>query len=152
MRILFILFIVIPIVEMWVLIQVGARIGALPTIGLVLLTAVIGVALLRAQGLSTLLRANQRMNAGQIPAREMGEGLFLAVGGALLLTPGFVTDGLGFMCLIPGVRRWLLKSLMKRVQVRQFGGTGPFDQEPFEPGPKGRKDSRTIEGEYRRDD
>lgn len=153
MPILFVLFIVVPILEMWVLIEVGSRIGALPTIGLVFLTAVVGVTLLRQQGLSTILRANQRLRTGEIPATEMGEGIFLAVGGALLLTPGFVTDGVGFACLIPGVRRWLLKRILKRVRVVQFGGgAGPFDREPFEPGKENDPKSRTIEGEYRRDD
>lgn len=137
---------------MWVLIQVGALIGAFPTIGLVFLTAIVGLALLRQQGLSTLLRANQRMSSGEIPAREMGEGIFLAIGGALLLTPGFITDSVGFACLIPAVRRWLLKGLMKRMRVTQFGGPGPLDQGPFNPEGGKRKDSHTIEGEYRRDD
>src|SRR5690606_19661020 len=101
---LFLLFVLTPIVEMWVLIKVGGVIGALPTIGLVLLTAVIGLALLRMQGFATLLRARQKMEEGQLPAKELVEGIFLAVGGALLLTPGFVTDALGFACLLPGTR------------------------------------------------
>lgn len=166
MPILFVLFIVIPILEMWLLITVGSHIGALPTIGLVFLTAVIGVALLRQQGVATLLRANQRMRSGEIPAIEMGEGIFLAVGGALLLTPGFITDAVGFACLIPGIRRWLLGRILKHVKVVQYGTgpRGPFDRDPFgrspvERGPLERdpsrgqdRDSRTIEGEYRRDD
>ena len=90
MRFLFALFIAIPILEMVVLIQVGQQIGALWTIVLVLLTAFIGINLLRYQGLSTLSRATWRMQSGQIPAQEMLEGILLAVGGALLLTPGFV--------------------------------------------------------------
>lgn len=107
MRILFLLFIIIPVLEMWLLITIGQVIGALPTIGLVLLTAIIGVNLLRAQGLSTLTRAQERMASGAIPAQEMAEGMALAVGGALLLTPGFATDAFGFACLIPVTRKWL---------------------------------------------
>lgn len=156
MPLVFLLFIIIPLVELWLLIKVGSLIGALPTVGLVFLTAVIGVTLLRQQGLSTLLRANRRMQSGEIPATEMGEGIFLAVGGALLLTPGFMTDAVGFACLIPGVRRWLLKRLMKHVKVVGFGGPGQF-QGPHGPGGYGPgrprpRDSHTIEGEYRRDD
>lgn len=113
MRLLFILFVVMPIVEMIILIKVGGMIGALPTIGLVLLTATIGVGLLRQQGLSTLTRAQDKMRTGQLPASEMVEGLFLAVGGALLLTPGFVTDAIGFACLIPGIRQLLFKAAAK---------------------------------------
>ena len=108
------LFILIPILEMWLLIQVGSHIGALATIGLVLLTAMIGLALLRQQGFATLLRANQKMEAGQLPAQEIVDGLFLAVGGALLLTPGFFTDAIGFICLIPGLRKLLLGRLVDR--------------------------------------
>lgn len=159
------LFIVMPIVEMTVLIKVGGMIGALNTIGLVLLTAVIGAALLRQQGLSTLLRANQRLNSGELPAREVAEGLILAVGGALLLTPGFVTDGIGFLCLMPGSRQWLAGQALKRMVVAGQSGTfsfragsGPFGpgQGPFGPGgdpfgtqrgPSGQDD--IIEGEYR---
>lgn len=159
------LFIVMPIVEMVVLIKVGGMIGALNTVGLVLLTAVIGAALLRQQGLSTLLRANQRLNSGELPAREVAEGLILAVGGALLLTPGFVTDTIGFLCLLPGSRQWLAGHALKRMMVSgQSGsftfraGSGPFGpgQGPFGPGadplntgsgPGGRDD--IIEGEYR---
>lgn len=107
------LFILIPILEMWLLIQVGSHIGALATIGLVLLTAMIGLALLRQQGFATLLRANQKMEAGQLPAQEIVDGLFLAVGGALLLTPGFFTDAIGFICLIPGLRKLLLGRLVQ---------------------------------------
>ncbi len=107
MRFLLLFFIVVPIAEMWILIEVGQSLGALPTILLVMLTAAIGIALLRRQGVATLTRAQQRMEAGQLPAQEMVEGIALAVGGALLLTPGFVTDALGFACLIPASRRKL---------------------------------------------
>ena len=114
MRFLFALFIAIPILEMVVLIQVGQQIGALWTIVLVLLTAFIGINLLRYQGLSTLSRATWRMQSGQIPAQEMLEGILLAVGGALLLTPGFVTDTVGFLLLLPFTRQFFASRLMGR--------------------------------------
>ena len=117
MQILFICFLIIPIVEMWVLIEVGSFIGTLFTVGLVLLTAVIGVSLLKKQGLSTFIKANQRMQAGQMPVTEMGEGLMLAVAGALLVTPGFVTDSIGFMLLTPGIRKILAKSMLTKMMV-----------------------------------
>jgi UPF0716 protein FxsA len=110
---LLLLFVLMPIVEMWLLIEVGARIGAIPTIGLVLLTAVVGLGLLRQQGFDTLTRVNQRMERGELPAEEVFEGLFLAVGGALLLTPGFVTDSVGFACLLPFTRKWMASYWMK---------------------------------------
>ncbi len=108
------LFMLIPIVEMWILIEVGGWIGALPTIGLVVLTAMIGLSLLKQQGLSTLLRARRKMDEGAIPASELVSGVMIAVGGALLLTPGFVTDALGFALLIPQTRQWLLFKLIDR--------------------------------------
>ena len=108
------LFMLIPIVEMWILIEVGGWIGALPTIGLVVLTATIGLSLLKEQGLSTLLRARRKMDEGAIPASELVSGVMIAVGGALLLTPGFVTDALGFALLIPQTRQWLLFKLIDR--------------------------------------
>lgn len=167
MPILLALFIITPIAEMWVLIQVGIRIGALSTIGLVFLTAVIGLALLRQQGLSTLFRANQRMQAGQLPAQEMGEGIFLAIGGALLLTPGFITDVIGFSCLIPTVRQWMIGRFLKRrglssaaffeTQTSQ-GSSQSSSQSSTGASSKtktqrdDREPGRVIEGEYRRDD
>ena len=103
-----IVFMLVPIAEMWILIEVGGWIGALPTIALVVVTATVGLSLLKRQGLSTLLSARQKMNEGSIPATELVSGVMLAVGGALLLTPGFVTDAVGFVLLIPQTRQWLL--------------------------------------------
>ena len=123
MRVLLILFIVIPIVEMWLLIEVGSHIGAFNTIGLVLLTAFIGVILLRRQGVSTLLRARQRLNQGQVPAREMVDGLFLGIAGALLLTPGFFTDAIGFICLVPGARTLVISFFCQHIRFRTFKTT-----------------------------
>jgi UPF0716 protein FxsA len=115
MRVLLMLFVLVPIIEMWVLIEVGSKIGALPTIGLVLLTACIGLALLRKQGAGALARAQEKLRAQQMPVREMADGLFFAVGGALLLTPGFVTDAIGFACLTPGVRTLLMSAIAKQL-------------------------------------
>lgn len=145
MRFLLLLFITVPIIEMVILIQVGGIIGALPTVGLVMLTAVIGVWLLRLQGLITLQRVQARLAAGEIPETELLEGVMLLVGGALLLTPGFVTDAIGFTCLLPGLRRpiarWLIdRSVFGAINVVQGGGW---------------QDTRghtTIEGEFNEED
>ena len=109
-----IVFVLVPVAEMWILIEVGGWIGALPTIALVVVTATVGLSLLKRQGLSTLLSARQKMNEGSIPATELVSGVMLAVGGALLLTPGFVTDAVGFVLLIPQTRQWLLFKLIDR--------------------------------------
>ncbi len=112
--ILITIFLLVPIVEIYLLIQVGGLIGVMPTIGLVVLTAVIGAALLRAQGLQTYLRFNQALSEGRLPATEILEGVALLIGGALLLTPGFFTDFIGFICLIPFSRRILIARLTAR--------------------------------------
>ena len=113
------IFFLTPIVEMYLLIEVGGYIGAWPTIALVMITAVIGVTLLRIQGLSTLTRGVGRLQGGELPAREMVEGLLLAVAGALLLTPGFVTDGIGFVLLTPPLRAAIADRVLARVQVME---------------------------------
>lgn len=118
MRFLFLIFMIVPVLEMWLLISIGGWIGALPTIALVLLTAVIGVNLLRQQGMSTFMRAQERLATGSLPALELLEGLALAVGGALLLTPGFATDAFGFACLIPISRQWLAKRAFNFLRER----------------------------------
>ena len=155
MPIFIFLFIVMPIAEMAVLIQVGSEIGVFATIGLVLLTAVAGVALLKRQGLATLTRARQRLDSGELPAREVAEGMVLAAGGVMLLVPGFITDAIGLLCLIPGTRHWMMHQITKRMVVQgqgsrfffsaggdPFGGHGPFG------GRTGGGDE-PIEGEYR---
>ena len=115
MRALLLLFIVMPIVEMWLLITVGAEIGALYTICLVLLTAVIGAQLLRQQGVATLWRGRRKLEEGQLPAQEIVEGIILAVSGALLLTPGFITDVVGFAGLFAPSRAFLGQLLLSRL-------------------------------------
>jgi UPF0716 protein FxsA len=147
---LLLLFVVTPIFEMLLLIEVGSKIGALNTVGLVLLTAMIGLALLRKQGLDTLLRANQKINSGEVPAQEMAEGLALAAGGALLLTPGFITDGIGFCLLLPFTRQLLVRTVFTRLVSTmtvnsQFhaSSTQQFTQ-PIDSSIEG----EVIEGEY----
>ena len=134
-------FIVLPILEMYILIEVGSFIGALNTIGLVLLTALLGLILLRQQGFRTLLNARNKLMQAELPAEEIVTGIFLAIGGALLLTPGFVTDFIGFMCLLPFTRRLL----MSQIATSFFNVSGFSEQ-------KERKQGNWIEGEYRKDE
>lgn len=124
------IFFITPIVEMYLLIEVGGYIGAWPTIGLVMITAVIGVTLLRIQGLATLTRGMSRLQGGELPAREVVEGLLLAVAGALLLTPGFVTDAIGFFLLTPILRGLVAERVLARVQVA--GAAGTFYQQSYQ--------------------
>lgn len=126
-----VLFLVVPIIEIFFLIQVGEIIGAWKTIFLVVLTAVIGAFLLRQQGLSTLARLQNNMSQGKIPAQELIEGVLLAVGGALLMTPGFVTDTIGFLCLLPFSRQFLASHIMKRSANSMHSRMGGFTQGGF---------------------
>ena len=112
--ILMAVFLIVPIIEIYLLIQVGGIIGVFPTIGLVILTAVLGAALLRIQGFQTYLRFNKALSEGRMPATEILEGVALLIGGALLLTPGFFTDAIGFVCLLPFTRRGLISWLVAR--------------------------------------
>lgn len=123
-----VLFLIIPILEIYLLIQVGGIIGAFPTIILVVLTAVIGAGLLRQQGLSTLARFQQNLSQGKLPAQELIEGILLAVGGALLMTPGFVTDTIGFLCLIPFTRQLIATTIMKNSAAKVTAKMGGFTQ------------------------
>ena len=136
MRVFLALFIIVPIIEMLVLIRVGGLIGALPTVALVILTAIIGLSLIRVQGLQTLMNAQQKMALGELPAKELVDGICLAIGGVLLLTPGFVTDSLGFMLLIPGLRYLLLANFIKPTLHRSAGARRAKSES-----------GRTIEGE-----
>jgi UPF0716 protein FxsA len=153
------LFIAIPLVELYFIIVVGDMIGAFWTVILVLLTAVIGINLLRFQGMSTLKRAQRNMEQGQIPAMEMMEGVALAVAGVLLITPGFITDSIGLLCLIPASRQAIIRSILARATVHTgFGGFQsskhyPHHETQSKPSEDKRsKAGRTIEGEYRRED
>ena len=130
-------FVITPLVEMYILIEVGGIIGSWPTIALVVLTAVIGVGLIRAQGFATLMRGMARLNAGELPATEMVEGVMLALAGALMVTPGFLTDTAGFILLTPRVRRRLAAELLRR-----FVPVAGADSDKL--------DGRTIEGRFRR--
>ncbi|MGD8620170.1 MAG: FxsA family protein [Gammaproteobacteria bacterium] len=142
--VLLLLFLLVPLLEIYLLIVVGGIIGALPTVALVVLTAVIGAALARHQGLATLQRVQASLARGEAPAIEMLEGALLLVGALLLLTPGFFTDALGFVCLVPPTRRLLSLWLLKRFMV-----ITPAGQSGRQPGAH---QPRTLEGEFRRED
>ena len=142
--IVLLLFLCIPLVEIWLLIKVGGIIGALPTVALVVLTAVIGASLARHQGLATLRRLQATLDRGETPAIELLEGVLLLAGALLLLTPGFFTDALGFACLIPPVRRAFALWLIRRIAVITPAGPAASPGAGHQP--------TTIEGEFHRED
>jgi UPF0716 protein FxsA len=139
-RFFLILFVVLPFAEMFVLIKVGQVLGAPATLGLVLSTAVIGLAILRYQGYSAFVRARQKMQQGTMPTTEMFEGFLLALGAALLLIPGFITDFVGLCCLIPMLRQALIRWSLAR----------------FQPKASAHRDAHAggniLEGEYKREE
>jgi UPF0716 protein FxsA len=139
---IFLLVLIIPFVEIYLLLTVGGLIGALPTIFLVVFTAVLGAWLLRQQGFATWQRFQSSLAQGKIPAYEMIEGPILLVGGALLLTPGFLTDMLGFACLIPGLRKKIARYIIENKMV--VAQSEMYDR-------KQDKDN-VLEGEYRKEE
>ncbi|WP_394181490.1 FxsA family protein [Marinomonas posidonica] len=149
MRFALLLFILVPIIEMTVLIQVGSEIGSLATVGLVFLTAIVGVSLIRKQGLETSLKAQEKMRRGELPASEVAEGVMLLFAGLCLLIPGFVTDAIGGLLLIPMLRKLfaagLVVKLMSSVMARgtQWRSRGYYESS---------KEGDIIEGEYANED
>ncbi|MFT4580637.1 MAG: UPF0716 protein FxsA [Gammaproteobacteria bacterium] len=131
----------IPLLEIYLLISVGRSIGAGATVLVVIFTAILGAWLLREQGISTLARVRDATQQGQLPALELTEGLILLVCAVMLLTPGFFTDALGFIALIPSVRRRMARALM-----RGFVSRAEFKVDI------GGGQSNVIEGDYRRED
>ncbi len=138
-------FIGVPLVEIAVFVQVGGWIGLGPTLALVVLTAVLGTWQLRAQGLATLLRARDQIDRGALPTRELFDGACLLVAGALLLTPGFVTDAAGFLLFLPPVRD-LLRELLARYVRTSLETRSVIHGE--EVGPGGAQ-GPIIDGEFR---
>jgi UPF0716 protein FxsA len=124
------LFIVVPIAELYVIIQVGQLIGVWPTLFLLLLDAVLGSMLLKHQGRGAWRRFNEALAARRFPGREVADGALIVVGGTLLLAPGFLTDIVGLVLLIPPTRA-IVRGLLKRLAIGRFavvsvGSPGPF--------------------------
>ena len=111
-----VIFIGVPLMEIILFIKIGAYIGLWSTLAIVLITAIIGTTLIRRQGLQTLNRAQHEMQSQRLPVQELFEGICLIISGALLLTPGFLTDMFGFMLLVPPLRRVLGHYIWKTIQ------------------------------------
>ena len=143
-------FIGVPLLEIAVFIQVGEVIGLWPTLATVVLTAVIGTWCLRAQGLATLVRARRQIDRGALPTRELFDGACLLVAGALLLTPGFVTDTVGFLLFLPPVREALRQLLSRYVQGHMESRVYVDGEEVHRSGPGKAPRGRgpVIEGDY----
>lgn len=152
------LFIIVPAVELGLLIQVGMVLGTWPTLGLIVFTGIVGASLARLQGLSVLSRAQEQMSRGELPAGSLADGVMILVAGALLMTPGILTDAFGFSLLVPALRNRIKTVVLahfrkavdeNRVQVHLSGlgfdaDSGPvvdiqperFESERFPPDPE----------------
>ncbi len=141
---LLLLFVGLPLAEIYVLVQVGAAIGGIATVALVVFSAVLGSLLVRHQGFRTLQEIRRSLDRGEAPAIPMLEGGVLVIGGILLLIPGFITDLIGALLLIAPLRRAMIVRFVSRISTP---GRPPGGGPPEPPAPP-----RTIEGEYRRED
>lgn len=141
---LFFLFLTVPLLEVYLLIEVGQAIGAPATIAAVVGTALLGAALARYQGMVTVTRLYTQLHRAEIPTQTLFEGACLLVAGALLLTPGFFTDAVGFALLTPPLRRWAYRHLRNRLWVRM----DPMGPAAGRGGSRGRR--TVIEGEFHR--
>ena len=147
-QILLVAFLVIPIIEIYLLIQVGGIIGVGWTIFFVIGTALLGVSLLRQQGLSTWTRLNQSMAQGQLPPTILVEGILLLLSGAFLLTPGFFTDTIGFLFLTPFVRKMIATHLLSRGLFMASKMSASYTSQATRPPNSHSVESHIIEGEY----
>lgn len=126
---LFLIFLAVPLIEIALFIQVGGLIGLWPTLGIVILTAILGTYLVRSQGLAELQRLRNSFNDLRDPTEPLAHGAMILISGALLLTPGFFTDGVGFALLAPPVRAAILRYIRRNIKVQTF------EYGPRNPGP-----------------
>jgi len=149
---LLLIFIIAPIVELFLLIKVGGAIGFIPTVALVLLTALIGSQLVRRQGMEVMQRIRSAQTRGEAPALPVLNGAALLLAGFMLMTPGFISDALGFLLLVPKLRERIARMLLSKVVIMTPTGAGAgfgFGGQNGPRGPFGANDD-SIEGEYQR--
>ena len=140
-------FVVLPIIEIALFIQVGGLIGLWPTLALVLLSAVAGVAIMRSQGARAGMQIQRSLAEMRDPSRPLAHGAMIILSGALLLTPGFFTDTLGLLLLIPAVRDWVMRRAARHVTVTRTGFGFDSARQPRHGWP-GRGDDDVIDGDY----
>ena len=145
MRAFVFLFLLFPLIELAVLIQVGSMIGVLPTLLLIVASAILGSVLLRVAGIATAWRAWEKLARGELPEQEVLEGLLIAVGGGLLLLPGFISDVFGLLCLIPFTRRLLVGKVRQRAAEQALRQRAFADDLQARSGPAR---PNVIEGEF----
>lgn len=143
---LFLAFLAVPLIEIALFIQVGGLIGLWPTLLIVVLTAIAGTVLVRTQGLQAIQGLRTSLSELDDPTVHLAHGAMILISGALLLTPGFFTDTVGFLLLIPKVRLWVMKQVRQRMTVQSFTvGSGPVPPGGARRSPYG---DRVVDGEY----
>ncbi|MCR8549534.1 FxsA family protein [Salipiger sp. P9] len=146
---LFLLFLMVPLIEIALFIQVGGLIGLWPTLAIVMLTAILGTWLVRSQGLRALGDLQGSFSRLEDPTAPLAHGAMILLAGALLLTPGFFTDAVGFALLAPPVRLAVMRYMSRRVTVARFEMGREMPPRPdMRPDPRDRSDSDVIEGEF----
>jgi len=149
---LFILFTTVSLLEIFVLVKVGSALGAWPTISLVIITALIGSALVRSQGLQLVAQLQERLAKGEMPGQQLIEGIMLITTGVLLVTPGFVTDFCGLLLLQPSIRGAIAKAILANVKFSPATMSGGFNQPHSGFSRSNLDDGDIIEGEFERKD
>ena len=134
---LLLLFVVLPALELALLISLGRWIGTFETVGLIVVTGVVGASLARSQGLQVLARVQDELSAGRLPAESLVDGLIILVAAALLVTPGVLTDAFGLLCLVPGFRRLLKRWLRRRFERAVEEGRVQMEIHHTRAGPRG---------------
>lgn len=140
---LFIIFVIVPIIEIALFVKVGGFIGLWPTLAIVVLTALAGSTLLRSQGVATLATLQNNLRTGGDPINPIAHGALILVAGVLLLTPGFFTDTLGLSLMIPQVRVWVIKWVGRRIaagEIKVYSNTNAP--------PRYRHDDGALDGDY----
>ena len=152
MRAFLLLFLLFPVLELYVFFKVSTAIGFFPALLLIIAGSVLGVLVMRVAGLATVLRTRASLQRGELPAEQMFNGLVTAMGGVLLIVPGFITDVFGVLCLLPFTRHFLIRKVRERAQAQAMRQRA-FQDDPFQAQPRdsGHRPN-VIEGEYERRD
>ncbi|AIR89637.1 FxsA family protein [Pseudomonas cremoricolorata] len=152
MRVFLLLLLVFPVLELFVFVKVAGAIGFFPALLLIIAGSALGLLVMRVAGLATALRARESLQRGELPAEEMFQGMMLAIGGGLLLIPGFLSDIVGLVCLLPFSRHFAARELRARAEA-QAARQRAFRDDPAAAQPReGLQRPNVIEGEYERRD
>ncbi|KNC14448.1 FxsA family protein [Pseudomonas coleopterorum] len=147
MRAFLLLFLLFPVLELYVFFKVSTAIGFFPALLLIIAGSVLGVLVMRVAGLATVLRTRASLQRGELPAEQMFNGLVTAMGGVLLIVPGFITDVFGVLCLLPFTRHFLIRKVRERAQAQAMRQRAFADDMPPPGGSTQAYRAHVIEGE-----